>query len=233
MTETDRPPLSLVEAKDQARTRDAGASPFRVSHTDPASFCADVIADFALGVIDDNVVRLAIAAAPATLEEVYGDVFVPGGNRATPLFSSKYVIASYFSRARLVALSVYCGVSWIAKAAPTPANAQLTRDTAMMLSQTLNRVKGVLKSCPSIEQRGGGVYIDDGSDPWLARYMTAIDNPPSYRCATCGEEIYYANDDWRHTATKRAEVMKDVPRGGRIVKNIDHVADPAIEWRKS
>lgn len=227
-------PLTLAESKDLARTRDAQASPYRVSYTDPASYCADLAADFAADAIDDKIVRLAIVAAPATLQQVYGSIPVPGGNRPSIGFSTKYVSSSYFSRGRLVALSVYCGVSYVGSdSSPGKVALDLTKATALRLSETLNRVKESIKGCPGLEQRGGGVYIDDGADPWLAQYLTQIETPPMEHCATCGEEIYWSNQDWRHSSTKRAEVMVDIVKNGRTVKNVDHVADPLTVWRKS
>lgn len=217
--------LNETEARDLARTRDAQASPYRISHTALGSYCAELVADYAQDAIDDRIVRLAIVAAPATLQEIYGDVSVPGGNRPSLGYSAKYVSSSYFSRGRLVALSVYCGVSYTLRDAPGQAAIELTKATALKLSETLNRVKGAIRQCPKLEQRGGGVYIDDGSDPWLAQYLTTIDEIPATLCATCGEEIYYANEAWRHKSTKRELVLTPD-------KQVDHVADPDQEGRK-
>lgn len=218
--------LSAAGAADLARTRDAQVSPYRISHTDPASYADDLKADHALGAIDDNVVRLAVVASGATLQQIEAPKFVPGGNREAFGFSAKYVASSYFRRGRLVTLSVYCGVSFTAAEEPRGPAEELTRACALKIQEAANRVKAAIRACPGLVQRGGGVYVDDGADPWLAHYLAAIDAPPSELCATCGRSIYFANNDWRHEDTKRAEVLTPERR-------IDHIADPLQAGRKA
>lgn len=218
--------LSAAGAADLSRTRDGQVSPYRVSHTDPATYADDMKADHALGAIDDNVVRLAIVASGATLAQIEAPKFVPGGNRDAFGYSAKYVSSSYFRRGLLVTLSIYCGVSFTAAQEPRGPAEELTRACALKIQETANRVKAAIKACPGLVQRGGGVYVDDSGDPWLAHYLASIESVPAEVCATCGKRIYFANNDWRHEDTKRAEALTPERR-------IDHVADPLQAGRKS
>lgn len=226
--------LSEREAADLARTRDASATPYATHHTDPASYIADLRADHELGAVDDGYVRLAIVARQASLQELYGTQWVPGGDRPSFGFSSKRVTSSYFSRGRLVTLVVYCGVSWTLKAEPRGTNAAtLTQETALKLTATQARIKAAIKEL-GLQQRGGDVVIDEGVAFIPDEYETVEDGDTfGERCASCDKLIYYANNEWRHEDTKRAETTIAAVRNGRAIRQLDHVADPTEVGRKS
>lgn len=226
--------MSEAGARSLTRTRDAvSASSLQVRHTDPGSYLLDLKADAGLNAIEDRIVRLAIVQGPATFEQIEAPDFVPGGHRTNPWFRSKYVTSSYQARGQLVKLSAYCGVAYVAEKAPTEFCLTKTKECALQLQETMRRIHAPILAL-GLELRGGGVYVEDPSDTWLAHYMESIELPPLVLCATCRREIYFSNDQWRHADTKRAEeTMPGVGRGGRTMQVLHHLADPEIGGRQA
>lgn len=218
---------ALREAQEQAHKRDASVASTETRWTNPADFIADLKADAGNGAIEDNLVRLCIVNATATVEQVEGR-WTPGGMRPVLTYLAKHVEASYRARGSLHKLSCYCGVAlkdnvtdpeWIEAGRP------LTEATAKALQQALRRVQTALAPL-GLEVRGGGFAIPDGA--WTAHPDGAIEAPPTLTCATCEGRIYFANNAWRHEDTGQAEVLIDgeTNRYGRVLKVVHHMADP-------
>lgn len=226
--------LSEAGARSLTRTRDAvSASSLQVRHTDPGSYLLDLKADAGLDAIEDKIVRLAIVQGPATFEQIEAPDFVPGGHRTNPWFRSKYVTSSYQARGQLVKLSAYCGVAYVAPKTPTSFCLDKTKECALQLQETMRRVHAPLLAL-KLDVRGGGVYVEDPSDTWLAHYMESIELPPLVLCATCKTEIYFSNEQWRHVDTKRAEAtIPGIGFGGRPMSILHHLADPDAEGRQA
>lgn len=224
--------LSEAGARSLTRNRDSSSqSVYEVRFTEPASFLDDLKADAELGAIEDRIVRLAIIGGPATHQQIAGDEFDPNGGKVNPWGRSRYVTASYQARGQLVKMTAYCGVSWAPRdKAPTEFWAAKTKDCALKLQSTLRQLQAPLQRL-DLDVRGGGVYTEDPTDPWMGHYLASIETPAPVVCQHCGEEIYFANEAWRHTATQRAEALIDaIGRGtGKVVKKVDHYAEPEEE----
>lgn len=218
---------AIRELQEQTHKRDASVASTETRWTNPADFIADLKADAEAGAIEDNLVRLAIINATATVEQVEGR-WTPGGARPVLTYLAKHVEASYRARGSLHKLSCYCGVAlkdnvtdpgWI------EASMAVTEATGKALQQALRKVQTALHPL-GLEVRGGGFAIPDGA--WTAHPDGAIEAPPTLTCATCEGRIYYANNAWRHEDTGRAEVVVDgeTNRYGKVLKAVDHLADP-------
>src|SRR3990167_56644 len=101
---------SLAELRGAAHKRDASVSAPEVRFTNPTDWIADLQSDAALGAIEDNICRISIINAPATVEQVEGR-WTPGGARQVLTYLSKHLEATYLARGQLVKLSCYCGVA--------------------------------------------------------------------------------------------------------------------------
>ncbi len=187
---------ALRTAQEQTHKRDASVASDETHWTNPVDFIADLEADARIGSIEDNLVRLAIINATATVEQVEGG-WTPGGDRKVRTYLSKHVEASYRARGSLHKLSCYCGVAlkdnvtdprWI------EAGMAVTEETGKALQAALRKIQTALHPL-GLDVRGGGFAIPDGH--WTAHPDGAIEAPPTLRCAMCEIEIYHSNGHWR------------------------------------
>ena len=222
--------LSEAGARSMNRTRDAASvSVYEIRFTDPVDYIRELTADARQGVIEDGIVRLAIINAPASLEQIEGKP-TAGGHRTSPWFRAKYVASSYLARGQLIKLSAYCGVSYIGQEEPKELQLQLMRECAQALQENLRKVQRPLEKLEGIDLRGGGLYVEDPTEPWLAPFLAAIEPLPQPVCKHCHALIYYANEAWRHKSNGRPEVtVGAVGRTGNRIQRLDHYAEPADE----
>lgn len=219
---------SPAEIRDQTHKRDATVSQFEVHFTNPAEWVADFKRDHEA--IGDLIVRVATVNRRASLDEVEGR-WLPGGERIAKGWMAKSVAASYLCRGQLVKLSAYCGVT-LEEDSGLRDPRGLTAATALKLRDTLQRVLQPLEGM-GLDVRGGGIYVAEGE--WIAAPDEEIAAAPKDTCATCGEDIYHANEQWRHKKTKRAEALVATAKkgvAGRPVMQLHHLADPEIKDRK-
>lgn len=219
--------LSDAGALDLSRDRDAQATPYTARHTDVATYLVELVADFDAKAIADNFVRVAIRSGPATVQELFPDQWLVQGRMVAQGYVSKHITSSYFARGALVELSVHCGIAWAERWKPTRIGLDHTRRTALALSQAGNRLASALMKLTGLRAQTGFVAVQTSTDPWLAHYLTTIEPLLEITCATCDEAIYYANNQWRHASTKRAEVATPGD-----LKKLHHLADPIEEGRK-
>ena len=219
MTNTTR------DLQEQTHKRDASVASTETRWTNPADFISDLKADAENGAIEDNLVRLAIINATATVEQVAGR-WTPGGQRPVLTYLAKHVEASYRARGSLHKLSCYCGVAlkdnvtepqWIA------AGMAATEATGKALQQALRKVQTALAPL-GLEVRGGGFAIPDGA--WTAHPDGAIEAPPALTCAVCDVALHWSNGHWRDDDAKY-EVWLDAGLDGiRPKKRLEHEHSP-------
>lgn len=215
-----------AEARDATRTRDSVAGHFEVRATDADAWLANLKADVAKKAITDGIVHVAITSGPATLEQVE-EKWSAGGQREAPTFASRYVTASYLARGQINVLSAYCGIVWSRGAGAPDFARDKSEATGLRVQEVWARVDGALGQYPDLEVRSGSaLHLHNVAEPWIAHPQQAIERPPEPTCATCGEPIYYANNQYRHTGTRRAEAYTDASK-----KHLGHLADPSIEGR--
>jgi hypothetical protein len=218
---------ALREAMEATHKRDASVSSTETHWTNPTDFVEDLKRDASIGAIEDNLVRLAIINATATVEQIEG-VWTPGGQRPVLTYQSKHVEASYVARGSLHKLSCYCGVALkdnVTNPAWIEAGKERPEATGKALQQALRKVQAAIDPL-GLDVRGGRFYVPDG--PWTSHPDGAIETPPTLTCAVCGVDIYWANNAWRGPNGK-AEVWVDdgVSYDRRPKKRLDH--EHAIE----
>lgn len=222
---------SPAELRDRTRRRDAqSVSSHQVHLTNPQEFGEELVADYNLGVIADNILRIAITDLPAHLNDIV-DSPAPGGDRMGIPFLRKFVEASYIARRQLTKLSVYCGVvidesSSLSPTAPIRAKgATLTLATLAKIAEATYRVQALAAKCPDLDVRGGGVYVSTGD--WTADPKLSIATPPEPRCAVCDVPIHLASGHWRD-ATGRFDVMRSGAGRHGITTVLDHEHTPEV-----
>lgn len=155
-------------------------SSFEVHFTDPTGFLEELRADHGAAMVQDSMVRLSLRSGEATLGMVYADQrAVPGADRPTPNFRSRYVEASYIStRGQLVKLSAYCGVEPVAVLKLSPGSLlAMGAATALKLKETTYKLQAAFAALPGLTVRGGGLFVENGT--WTADPEAAIEAPPS------------------------------------------------------
>lgn len=217
--------LSDAGARDLARPRGSSSqSVFTVKHTDPLSFIEDMTKD--AKVIVDQLVRLSISGGRANRAQVDYPHVPPGGHLDEPWFRSRYVEATYQARGQLVKIVCYCGVVYVG---PHEGFEEKTRETTLKLQSTLRQMQVAIMHA-GLDRRGGVLDVEDPTDTWRPDWLASITDPEPVKCLHCGEEIYYSNEAWRHTATKRAEANVDaIGASGKRIKKLDHYAEPEDE----
>lgn len=229
---------SPAELRDRTRARDAqDVRTYEVRFTDIDSFLEDLERDAER--IEDGIVRLAVVNFPASDQQVsdaFGSGFNPHGDRHNPLYRTKTLQVAYLVRGQLVKLQHDCGIALTDKVAErfgqacADAGIEHTRRCAQALLEAANKVQRKLESIKGLDLRGGGLFVEDGS--WRADLDHAIEQLPRSLCATCGEDIYYSNNAWRHKATGQAELLVDGEGRYGAVKRLDHLADPEEAGRQ-
>lgn len=219
---------SPTELRDRTRARDAtDVRTYEVRFTDIDSFLEDLGRDAER--IEDGIVRLAVVNFPATHEQVMGQ-WTSGGDRLNPLYRTKTLQVAYLVRGQLVKLQHDCGVALTDNVAQrfgqkyADAGVERTRACAEALLEAANKVQRKLEAIKGLDLRGGGLFVEDGS--WRADLDHAIEQLPRSLCATCGEDIYYSNNSWRHKATGQAEHLVDGEGRYGPIQKLDHLADP-------
>lgn len=220
----------------------------QVRYTDPDAWLREFRMDLNAGEIegtkDTGIVRLAVMHAPATIGEI--DPRRSFDNRPGLNWSKVWVEASYVStRRQLVKLSVVCGVRFTGPetqrtdrpgaADPSEATQERERELTRKLQRELEKA--------GVDRRGGGLYVEDG--PWSAGIGDVIADPAVEHCATCGDEIYFANG-WRHRSSGQSGANDENPcpdcggpgvlkgrrcqrcRGLGVIKVFNHYADPEL-----
>lgn len=218
------------------RTKQRGSQAveqFLVPFTDMAEYLRDLKADYDAEpcAIQDKIVRVSTNTSRASQEDIEGPGSA-GGHRLNPWYRRVYVRCTYVARGQLVQLSRYCGVA-LSDAAPEGAwdyGRPLSEASALAVQEMHTKLANVLETMRDLDVRGGGFMIADGV--WLPEPDETIAAAPQERCATCDQPIYFANLQWRHKATKRAETLVD-GHGlrGQLMKVLDHLADPTEKGR--
>lgn len=168
-------------------------------------FLQELERDAQLGAISDNIVRMTLRRAEATYRMLDPDHMMARTNQ--PLawwFVARFLEASYTARGQLQKLSAYGGlafnkVTFLAvdprKTALADQYEALNEPTNRRLAELAYKVQKVVEA-HSLDLRSGATFIEDG--PWIADPFSPIEPIPTPTCATCGEDIYEANDQWRH-----------------------------------
>lgn len=214
-----------AELREALTKRDASAGDHEDRFTDPSDYITDLKADYELGVITDNFVRLSRGNGVTTIQEVVGR-WVPGGDRPHHDWRSKYVESSYVARGRLLKLSAYCGVAYVGKATPPGWAREVSEATAQRLHQTTRKVQVAIDSLKGIERRGGSIAVADGD--WTAFPGHDIEPVPELTCVHCGVAIHWSNGHWRDEAGKYDVLVDAHGRNGGTVKKLDHEHGPEL-----
>jgi hypothetical protein len=168
-------------------------------------FLQELERDAGLGAIADNIVRMSLRRGEATYRMLNPHHMMARTNQ--PLawwFVARYLEASYIARGQLQKLSAYGGLSFNTvtflavdpqKTAIAAEYEQLNAPTERRLAELAYKVQKVVKA-HDLDLRSGATFIEDG--PWIADPFSPIEPIPEPTCATCGERIYEANDQWRH-----------------------------------
>jgi hypothetical protein len=236
---------------------------FQSHHTDPDKWLEEFAVDYKAGIIEGGIVRLALTDGPCP----YGLLGLKG-LRADDMAPHDFARAQYACAAytttrsvpQLVALSQCLGAVWGEMAfdrsyAHGPAGdewdatvkARLDHNEAMKrrVYRALVHVQRVLDATDGIDVRGGVLVVEDSD--WQAYPGQVIAAPPSDLCRYCDEPIYFANNAWRHRATKLAALLVEEECamcggtgrsrqgavlcascfGNKYTRREDHIAEPA------
>lgn len=221
----------------RARSRGSRVMSFHEGHvTSVAEFVRLFEADVAAEVVENRELWYAVVDGFAS----EADVKRAGGNtgnlsyfegRESP-YLRKFVEAVYFRHNKLIKVSHYCGVFLPEEHhARLPGGVKHTEATVLAIEEASRPILRAADQHPEIELRHAAFYVSDGKD-WHQSPQLDVAPAPVERCATCDELIYYANEQWRHKATGRAEALVN-GRGlrGQPMKKLDHLADPTEQGR--
>lgn len=227
--------------------RDASQAAHDVRFIMPTEFLDELRADHTNGCIRDSIVRLSMSDGVCTIamtepDRAWDDRPLPGS-----VARARYIECAYIStRAQLVKLSRFVGFVWTTPAddADRAHNDEVTKRQSF----EARRMQAALAALQGVVIRGGGLYVDDGTD-WTAQPDQMLEAPPELSCAYCNEPIYFASGVWRHKASGRAEALvavkcdgcdgkgevtvagaqRQCPRcnGLRTWSKVDHVAEVA------
>jgi hypothetical protein len=222
-----------------SRPRDANTvTVYEIHLTDIPEFVRRLVADFKAGIIEHNEVWFAIVAGKASEADVMrlkhpdSTQHLESFERREAPYQRRWVEASYFRHNRQVKVSHYCGVV-LDQGLMTklPGGRPLTEQCALAVQEHTRAILRAEDENKGLIVQTGAVYVADGRN-WHQTPDLEIEAAPQERCASCDEIIYYANEQWRHKATKRAEALKPgVGFRGRDIKELDHLADPTEKGR--
>jgi hypothetical protein len=224
--------MSNAELRNQTRRRDAQeVTAFEVRFTEPSSYLDVLREDHGtLAAVADEIVWLARTSSVASLRDLYAPRWVPGGDREAPDWRRVYVECSYLARGQLNRLACYCGC---ALRDPDGSDGR-TAATAARVLEVERQLQTALSKLKGIRVRGGGaLHLHDYDGDWHPAPEDGIEAIETVLCADCQEEIYYANLQWRHKKTGRAEVEIEGPRrGSRTTTRLHHLASPDEEGKQ-
>ena len=217
-------PAELLDRTSQRGSRSIGQ--FFVPFTDVDDYARELKRDFEIGAIVDNIVRAGTHHAGFANQADVEGTWSAGGHRKQPWYSRVYVESSYIARGQQVRMERYCGVALVASAPEVawPFGRPLSEATALLVDETHRKLANALDGL-TVDLRSGVLMIADGV--WLPEPDETIAAAPQERCATCLEDIYHSNGQWRHKSTRRAEHLVD-GHGlrGQPMKRLEHLADP-------
>jgi hypothetical protein len=169
------------------------------------AFLEELERDAGLDKITDKIIRLSLRRGVGSYRMLNPDHMMARTDQ--PLawwFVARYVEATYIARGQLQKLSAYGGlafnkVTFLAvdpqKTALADLYEGLNDPTTRRLAELAYKVQKVARA-HELDIRSGATFIEDG--PWIADPFSPIEPIPEPTCATCGEDIYEANDQWRH-----------------------------------
>ena len=223
----------------------------------PEEFIEELRLDLAAGGVEDRIVRLAQFEQQAT----QGEIEPRRGydTRAALGWHVVWIECSYVSsRHQLVKLSRRVGCRWLGEDSqrlgrPTSTGAEASAEVELRAKEVYRNLRRPLEEMRTpegerLDLRGGGLYVEEG--PWAAPPEAVIETPAPEACATCKAEIYFANNQWRHKSSGRAEVLEEGDCGGcdgtgeqgprrrrcahcggsgRALNALHHYADPELE----
>lgn len=228
---------------------------YEVHFTDPDQFLEELALDHKQEAVLHGLVRFSVNEAPARLKEIYPNA----PENMETLMRSRWLDVSYIStREQLIQLSCYLG--WF-DPKEAEKRKQHNEDQRKVELETVGLLKNAVQKL-ELEVRGGGMFTNDGQT-WQANPEAKIDRASPVVepvCATCGEDIYFANESWRHKETHRAEEWEERTctrcggsgfqerspalgvfgdtrcicwAGGHpgIERRLDHLADPSVKNR--
>lgn len=200
--------VSDSELRDQSRTRDAASTGnFEARFREAEPFIAKLKKDYALRAIADMELIVGVTGRHATLEEAAG-TWRPGGDRRVSTHWTRAVEVSYIARGRMYKFSHDCGC--VPAKLETDAARTLAEATGQRIKETLHKIEVVLAQMPDLDVVYGGVYhMNDAGDPWIADASWTVEAPAQLVCIVCGEDVYYANESWRHKSTRQAEAYDE------------------------
>lgn len=227
--------MTTAELRDAIRTQD----PLQVSHretrtTDIDAWLRNLATDEAGGDIIDPIVYLSVTSHLACINDVLGKRVI-GGDREAEQYRRRNVEASYVRHDTIQKVSVYCGVVCIVPN-PTGNALEASKRTGEAVTTALRKIQTGLSRHPGLQVRSGlALHLHSITEAWSAGPEDAIEAPTTLQCATCGEDIYWANQQWRHASDGRAEafdtLLGRLPGTRLPRRKLNHLADPEQEGR--